>query len=283
MPKISYLVSTYNAADYLDRCIRDLMLQSEQDFEIIIVNPDSPDKDDEIAGEWLDRDDRVKYFHLERREPYGQSWLRAWQQAESPVVCNANTDDTRHHMFGQQAIIALNYMDEAAFAYPGVIVVDENGQPKGGGERPPFDAKVFKKECHGGPCVAWRTNLRDKIDIAEAWHRAKIYNSAFDYWLWLKFISLGYEGVVLRGVPVTYTQRPDSIENSAGPRSTWQSFCSIGEFFPDALKEIGREALDFLEFPLVPPQDEWCEMMKTKVSPNDTKRWEGENINILEE
>jgi len=283
MPKISYLVSTYNSADYLDRCIRDLMLQSEQNFEIIIVNPNSPDRDDEIAQEWLDRDSRIRYFYVKEREPYGQSWLRAWQQAESPIVCNANTDDTRHYMFGTYVISALESTDGIAFVYPGVNVVNQKGIYTGGGERGPFDRNVFKKECHGGPCVAWRTSLRDEVNMDEAWERAGVYTSAFDYWLWLKFMSLGYDGKVLYGVPVTYTQRPDSIENSSGPKSTWQSFCAISEFFPEAIQEIGKEALDFLSFPVVPPQDEWCEMMKTKIGPDDIKRWDGAKINIFAE
>jgi len=266
MPKISYLVSTYDSASYLDRCIRDLLTQTLQDFEIIIINPNSPDNDDRVAQRWQDNDVRVRYRFCPKREPYGQSWMRAWKMADGIFVCNANTDDKRHMSFG-----ATMYNDlmqahlqgkKVAFAYPGINVVDEVGRWITGGEREPYSKEVFKKECHAGPPVMWRSDLLKEIDWDIAWNRAGILTSAFDYWLWMKFISLGYDGLAVRGRLVEYTQRSGSIEHKAGVASTWQTLCAIAEFFPESIKEIGKDredALDFVDFPHVPKCEEWCD------------------------
>jgi glycosyltransferase involved in cell wall biosynthesis len=277
MSKVSYLISTYNSAAYLDKCIRDLVLQDDQDFDIIIINPNSPDSDDRIAKQWVKRDDRILYYFLEERETYGRSWMRAWSIASTPYVANVNTDDRRHHAFGWRLMDALDKNPNAAFAYSGLIVVDEHDTITGGGYRPPFKAEVFERECHAGSSVMWRTDLLKKISWDEMWHRAGLYNTAFDYWLWLKFMSMGYEGIAVPEPLVYYMQRQDSIEHAAGRRSTWQSLAAIAEFFPDALRRIGGHALDFKDWPVVPEQDVWCEVTK------DGSPWTGkQSVNILE-
>jgi len=276
MPKISYLISTYNAADYLDRCVRDLLTQTLTDFEIVIVNPNSPDKDAEIAHKWMNRDGRVRYFEQEKREPYGQSWLRGWDSARSKYVCNANTDDKRPPLFGHKLYTAMEAAgSQIAFAYPGIKVVNEAGVYQCGGERQPFDRDVFRKECHAGPSVMWRRGLIDEINFDLAWHRAGILTSAFDYWIWLKFMSMGYDGLNVLGCPVTYAARDASIEHSAGMASTWQTLCAIAEFFPESLKEMGEHSLDFLDWPHVPPCDQWCDAVK------ENKKWCGTKLKLF--
>jgi len=273
MPKISYVISTYNAGDYLDRCIRDLTNQSMQDFEIVIINPNSPDKDGEVAERWMQKDSRIVYLYQDKREPYGQSWLRGWKAASAPYACNANTDDKRHPLLGEKLYRAAEAAGKKiGFIYAGIEVVDEGGRHITGGERQPFDREVFKRECHAGPSVMWRKEILDEIDWALAWHRASILTSAFDYWMWLKMMSLGYDGLNVYGCPVTYAQREASIEHSAGMASTWQTLSAIAEFFPESLKTMGDNAQDFLDWPHVPPCDEWCDAIKAG------KKWYGAKI-----
>lgn len=281
MSKVSYLISTYNSAAYLDRCIRDLMLQDDQDFEIIIINPNSPDSDDRIAKQWVKRDDRILYTFVEERETYGRSWLRAWKMASSPYVANANTDDKRSSKFGWRLVDVLDKNSNAAFAYPGLIVVDENDMITGGGCRQPFDREIMKREFHCGPSFMWRRDLLKEIGLQEAWLRADIYHTAFDYWLVLKFMSLGYDGVAVPDPLVYYTQRKDSIEHQADGLSTFQSLCCIAEFFPEVLRDISQReknnlAVQFETFPLVPEPNSFCEALKKQQS------WYGVKINILE-
>lgn len=285
MPKVSFLISTYNSADYLDRCIRNLMQQTLQDFEIIIVNPNSPDKDGKISERWAEKDDRVKYIYYGYREPYGASWCRAWKTACGEYVINTNTDDLRHPIFAETLV---KYVDKAilegkkiGFAYCGVVVCNKNGVAIGGGERPPFNREVFEREDHAGCSVLWLNKIINEIDYDDMIQRSWQYTSAFDYWLWLKIMSLGYEGLSVPGQLVYYTQRKDSIENSSGSRSTYQSLASIAEFFPDALRRISERenneyALDFKDWPILPPQEEWVEAFNKKVE------WRGSKINILD-
>ena len=65
MPLISIIVPCYNQAEYLDECLQSVLDQTYADWECIIINDGSPDKTEEVAKTWLEKDNRFKYFFKE--------------------------------------------------------------------------------------------------------------------------------------------------------------------------------------------------------------------------
>ena len=216
MPKISYLVSTYDSGHYLDSHIADLLEnQTDPDFEIVVVNPNSPGTDGIIAEKWANMDDRVKYIYHHEREPYGASWLRAWRAARGEFVMNSNTDDLHapettatvfKHM--KMATSPMHVGSKIAFCYGGITITDEHGRAQGRGLKPPFDFELMTRECWGGPQVAWRNDKSfiDDLDWDLMDERAASHQSAYDYWLWLYFMSKGYHGHVINQFITVYMQ-----------------------------------------------------------------------------
>jgi len=47
-PSVSFLIATFNRANYLDLCIESILAQSEDDFEIIVVDDGSKDNTEEL-------------------------------------------------------------------------------------------------------------------------------------------------------------------------------------------------------------------------------------------
>jgi hypothetical protein len=139
--KLSYLVSTYDSGHFLDTHVAYLLeKQTDPDFEIIIVNPNSPGTDDIIAKKWEAEDERVKYIYWPQREPYGVSWMRAWQNAEGDFVVNSNTDDHHAPTFTAAFHAAMSDADpKVGFCYSGLQMINEFGQIIGGGLKPQFD------------------------------------------------------------------------------------------------------------------------------------------------
>lgn len=271
-PKISYLVSTYNSCHYLDRHLLDLQNQTMQDFEVVIVNCSEKDAEDwDIAENWVKKDSRVRHIKVDRRETYGESWLRGWKEARGILISNSNTDDFHAPEFGE---IVWNTLEKdslrsdrrTGFAYTGIAVIDINGKLLTAGNKPPFDYNQFSYECSAGPQVTWYNDLKNEVDMILLKERAKLLDSAFDYYLWLTFMSRGYFGLSIPGIYTIYTQRPDSIENSRyGKESTWQSLYSISEFFPEHFLpngKLGKEYPEFADFNNLPTQDEWIKNRK---------------------
>ena len=265
--KISYLVSTYDSGAFLGRHLDDLMLrQTDPDFEVVIVNPNSPGHDGFIAEQWAKRDSRIKYIYHPEREWYGESWLRAWEAAEGEYVCNSNTDDFHHPDFTavmyremEAARKSVQTAKGIAFAYAGIAVVDDKLEWKNGGIKPPFDFEVFSRECWGGPQVLWRNDkeFRRLVDWDLMAARAAEYRSAFDYWLWLYFMSLGFEGLSVQQILTVYHQRDDSIENSNKWVNNWETYSAISEFFPENFETHLTHAQEFAIFSERPDKQTW--------------------------
>lgn len=62
---ISVITPVYNSEKYLHKCIDSVLVQTYQDFELILVNDGSTDKSGAICDEYALKDKRVKVFHKE--------------------------------------------------------------------------------------------------------------------------------------------------------------------------------------------------------------------------
>lgn len=275
-PKISYLVSTYKSEAFMARHLDDLLNgQTDPDFEIIVIDSDSPERDGEIAQEYAARDDRVKYIKQPKRTNYGVSWLKGWEQAKGEYVSNSNTDDLHHPTFNAVIYNAmlrpgLRSTSRVGFCYAGLDVIGVDGVIKASNTKPAFNFEQYSYACHGGPQLTWLndSSFKDMLDWPLMYERAAQHHSAFDYWLMLFFMSLGFGGLSIQQVLTIYTQRPDSIENKCyGGASTYESLASISEFFPHHFQGRLKKDKAFADFKNLPPKDEWVACRKAG------KRW----------
>jgi hypothetical protein len=201
---------------------------------------------------------------MPEREPYGTSWLRAWEAAKGDIVVNANTDDRLAPSAGRLYHEALTSRinEGVAFVYAGIAVVDEDtGRVINGGVKPPFDREVMKRECWAGPSVGWRNDddFRNQINWSYMYRRSMEHTSAFDYWLWLYFMSMGHNGYVIPEILVEYTQCSQSIENRSPRQNNYETFASVAEFFPDQFDTHLKPAKEFKAFPNLPDKQAWIE------------------------
>lgn len=63
MAKISVIVPVYNAGATLDRCVRSILDQTYEDFELILVDDGSKDGSGSICDRYAEVDSRVKALH----------------------------------------------------------------------------------------------------------------------------------------------------------------------------------------------------------------------------
>lgn len=63
MSMISVVVSIYNVEAYLDKCIKSILKQTYQDFELILVDDGSPDNCPAMCDEWEKKDERIRVYH----------------------------------------------------------------------------------------------------------------------------------------------------------------------------------------------------------------------------
>lgn len=66
---ISIIIPCYNQAKYLPEALESVLAQTHQHWECIIVNDGSTDNTDEVAKEWLTKDERFKYLSMKNGGP----------------------------------------------------------------------------------------------------------------------------------------------------------------------------------------------------------------------
>jgi len=62
-PKISIIVPVYNVEKYVTRCIKSILSQTLDDFELILVDDGSTDRSGIICDEFAEKDNRIKVIH----------------------------------------------------------------------------------------------------------------------------------------------------------------------------------------------------------------------------
>ena len=63
MPEISVIVPVYKAEQYLERCVKSILEQTYQNFELIVVDDGSPDGSPILCDKWAEKDSRVHVIH----------------------------------------------------------------------------------------------------------------------------------------------------------------------------------------------------------------------------
>ncbi|NLJ95951.1 MAG: glycosyltransferase [Clostridiales bacterium] len=67
MIEVSIIVPIFNSEKYLKRCIESIINQSFKDIEIILVNDGSTDNSGKICDYYVEKDKRIKVFHIENQ------------------------------------------------------------------------------------------------------------------------------------------------------------------------------------------------------------------------
>ena len=66
---ISVIIPVYNVEEYLCECVDSVLVQTYQNFEIILVDDGSTDSSGRICDEYAEKDSRISVIHQENRGP----------------------------------------------------------------------------------------------------------------------------------------------------------------------------------------------------------------------
>ena len=99
MPVISVIVPVYKVEAYLDRCVKSVLAQTFEDFELILVDDGSPDNCGVICEDWAAKDPRITVLHqqnggLSAARNAGIDWVFA--NSGSRWITFIDSDDWVH-------------------------------------------------------------------------------------------------------------------------------------------------------------------------------------------
>lgn len=89
---VSVIVPVYNTAEYLDECIRSLLIQGLKNYEIIIINDGSTDNSNDIIKKYLPNNPQIKYF-LQENIGLGATRNRGVHLSSGKYIYFMDSDD----------------------------------------------------------------------------------------------------------------------------------------------------------------------------------------------
>jgi glycosyltransferase involved in cell wall biosynthesis len=96
IPLVSVCVPTYNGSDFLAECLSSVLGQTEQRFEVLVVDDASSDQTVSVANEFARRDSRVAVHSFSVRAGLVGNWNRSLQLAKGEWIKFVFQDDLLH-------------------------------------------------------------------------------------------------------------------------------------------------------------------------------------------
>src|SRR4051794_32850375 len=90
-PKVSFVVPCYKLAHYLNECVNSILMQTYENFEVLIMDDCSPDNTPEVARSF--EDPRVTYIRNEPNLGHLRNYNKGITLAQGEYIWLISADD----------------------------------------------------------------------------------------------------------------------------------------------------------------------------------------------
>lgn len=252
MPSVSVIIPVYRVEEYLADCVKSVLNQTFQYYEVILVDDGSPDHCPQLCDEWAEKDSRISVIH---RENGGLSAARntGVKAAKGDYLYFLDSDD-------ELTPAALEVMHSLVEAYPQVDLVQGGffEKKEDAGKPTPYnfpkyteDAKLIKNTLltFDGDLIKAQSRLvrRDFFIENELWFKEGIIHED-NYWTF--FLAKCVKTMCFCNKRTYYHRmNPDSITHAINVKKEYNAFKVILEDFCNNIDDflVGRQKELILE------------------------------------
>lgn len=184
-PKVTVLMSCYNAARWLDQAITSILDQTFKDFEFIIIDDGSTDETLKIINSYARNDDRIVVISKDNTG-LADSLNVGLQMARGEWIARLDADDVAFSTRLERQIGFLNNHREIVLLGSGCTLIDDKGLIIKNFKYPSVHRKIVKKiEKMGSPFPHSSVVFKKEIVQSIGGYR-NCFNGAEDADLWLR-------------------------------------------------------------------------------------------------
>jgi glycosyltransferase involved in cell wall biosynthesis len=206
MPKVSVIIPCYNQGQYLDESVESVLAQTYDDFEIIVVNDGSTDRQTlEILATFTKPKTKVIHTTNQGLAHARNNGIRA---ASGQYILPLDADDRIGRTYLEKAVTIMEENDNAGIVY---AEVEYFGEVRGKWQLPAYSLN----EILFGNVVMCSAVFR-KADWQDVGGYRSIVPGWEDYDLWLSIIERGREVVLLPETLFYYRQTSQSMSSPWG-------------------------------------------------------------------
>lgn len=125
-PKVTVLMTVYNAEEYLDEAIQSILRQDFADFEFLIINDGSSDKSQDILDRYIAIDKRIKIIN-QKNIGLVASLNKGVRLARGKYIARMDSDDISMSKRLSRQVIFLNSHPKVMLVGGCFEIIDEEG------------------------------------------------------------------------------------------------------------------------------------------------------------
>jgi glycosyltransferase involved in cell wall biosynthesis len=178
VPRVTLAMPVYNGEAYIGIAIESILIQSFENFELIITDNASVDNTEAICRGLAQKDSRIRYFRSEKNLGAAANYNLGNQLARGEYLKWCAHDDFISKDYILRAVHALDSDPEAVAAYGPLQMIDTNGNPAQaesatleGLENPDAAWRFMKVVRTGGSCGAIFGLFRRKALVRTLLHQ----------------------------------------------------------------------------------------------------------------
>lgn len=125
--KASIVISTFNGEKYILECLKSITNQSEENFEVIIINDGSVDNTSKIIEDYIKEDNRFSLYN-QKNKGMGGSLNFAIDLAKSNIIFRIDDDDIMEPNRLERQLEFLNKNKDVSFSSSFYKLIDSDGK-----------------------------------------------------------------------------------------------------------------------------------------------------------
>jgi glycosyltransferase involved in cell wall biosynthesis len=184
VPLFSIYVPVYNSENYIQECIESVLVQTYQDFEVIIINDGSTDGTTSILEKYKN-DNRIKIIN-KTNGGIGSASNAGIRVAKGEYIIQLDSDDTLIPTALEELVVYFKKNPSVECIYSKHNLIDEKGKYIGEGWSPLY---FNRYENLIGMCVPHLRSFRRSLYYRTTGFN-EIYTNAIDYDFFLKLSDL---------------------------------------------------------------------------------------------
>ena len=230
---ISIILPSYNGEKYLSQAIDSILSQTEQDWELILVNDCSTDRTGDICQVYTLKDPRIRVIHNEVNRKLPGSLNRGFREARGDYLTWTSDDNLLEHD-------ALEYLRTELekgydFVCSDMTFIDENGNILPGDSK---EASIWDHDWIGASFMYRRKVYETVGDYREDMFLVE------DYEYWLRVAKAGFQFHYCPRKVYRYRFHEDSL-TSKKKRQNRERLVILREeqLLDDRVPEYGKDEL----------------------------------------
>lgn len=205
---VSIITPTYNSSSFIETTIRSIQGQSHENWELLITDDCSSDNTVSLIKEFINVDNRVKLFELDKNSGAGIARNNSIKYAEGKFIAFCDSDDQwlPNKLRAQLEFLISENLD---FTYSSYYCIDEYGKRKGLVLAPSklTYSKLLRNNYVGCLTAIYNRDNLGKLYMSEIRKRQ-------DWTLWLKILKKIHHTKGIKEPLALYRIRPQSISRN---------------------------------------------------------------------